>query len=307
MKPREELVVSVHGNQNSNKDNLVFIHGWPDDESVWDLLIERFQDDYRCLTFTLPWYGSAKIATETAKIQKYSKWGYSFEAISDMIYAAIVKYSQAKVIVVAHDWGAVYAEYLQARHPEIVSKMILMDVGGFKIDAPASYAQVPTMVLTGLAYQYGMIFAFLFSGRIGRFLARRAAKWAREQAVKGSLPKFKPFANSKNVDFVGECGYPYYYHHRDFILQLIGFKRPQISSIPCPTLFIYGNRKPFQLHNTKWAERIASRENCAVVSVYCGHWVQIEQADEVSSYIEKYLANQGNFSSGQNALLKSSL
>jgi len=282
------IVTSVHGNENHD-ETIVFIHGWPDDEHLWDLQVGRLSRDYKCLTFTLPWFGDSETAKLNASKFNYSPWGYSFEDIADMLYASIVQHCESKVIVVGHDWGAVYAEYLQARHPEIVSKMIILDVGGFKINSPVSLLHIPWYGLQGLAYQYSLIVAFLTGGITGKFIASMYSWIAKQEVLIRAQHRYRSFYAKKHATILPESGYPYYYHHKDFLMQLFGFKRAPTSNVRCPTLFIHGGNKLIPFHDVTWGNSLNEYEDSGITSVPCGHWLPIERADDTTSCIESYL------------------
>lgn len=63
------LVATTSGNPNG--PTLVFVHGWPDDASVFDKMVARLNGEYYCVRVTLPNFGAATINAK----------GYAFEAI----------------------------------------------------------------------------------------------------------------------------------------------------------------------------------------------------------------------------------
>lgn len=50
------------------KDDLLFMHGWPDSGELWDAQVKELSKDYRCIVITLPGFGKA---SETP-----SSWGF---------------------------------------------------------------------------------------------------------------------------------------------------------------------------------------------------------------------------------------
>ena len=83
------------------------------------------------------------------------------------------------VVIFVHDWGAVYGFALQNMFPELVLKMIVLDVGPVGLLAPPSIKGAATVVVWGIAYQYVLIFAFLLSFLpfVGPPLGDRIASW----------------------------------------------------------------------------------------------------------------------------------
>lgn len=50
--------------------------------------------------------------------QQQASWGYDFPELADMLVDVIKKYSMTgKVTLVQHDFGCVYGNELQRRHP----------------------------------------------------------------------------------------------------------------------------------------------------------------------------------------------
>ena len=81
-----------------------------------------------------------------------SEWGYRFDELGDAL-AEVIKASTAadeKVTLVIHDWGSHYGFHLAARHPELVARIVALDVGP---PVPLGLKAIPVSLVAGFAYQ----------------------------------------------------------------------------------------------------------------------------------------------------------
>ena len=169
--------------------------------------------------------------------------------------------------------GAYHAELLQQRYPGMVKKLILLDVGGV-VDHKRGM-QLPRIFElfgAGVMYQYKMILAYWLSsvGTLGDRLSTSSTKWAKQMLLAGAAEEFKPLAQDKFEEACGEAGYVYYHFHRDYAMELLGLKDYPLAE-PCPTLLVYGAKKPLNLHTPGFVKLLKSRTGCAVIPLDCGH------------------------------------
>jgi len=71
-----------------------------------------------------------------------------------------------------------------------------------------------------------------------------------------------------------------------------GFKSAQQVQLPMPLLFVYGERKPFMFHSTRWLEQMAAKPGNAVRGLPCGHWVMISRAEAFHAIVRDWLRGQ---------------
>jgi pimeloyl-ACP methyl ester carboxylesterase len=157
------IVLAVEGPRSSNA--ILFMHGWPDDASIWDAQVTRFRQTHRCVRYTLPWYGPVSEADKEAAERGHSRWGYDFHVIADALALAVRAADiTLPVTVVAHDWGAVHALYFCSRHKALARRLVLLDVGpGVAFPQTPRVRQIPAMLTMGMLYQYEMIAAWAIS------------------------------------------------------------------------------------------------------------------------------------------------
>lgn len=243
---------------------LVFIHGWPDDASLWRRQVAALQAEYRCVLLTLPNFGARPVKAG----------GFNFPELVGILARTIrAVQPQGKVTLVTHDWGAYIGYLLEQAHPERIERIIAMDVGG--------HAGTPGLkaALMIIGYQWALVFCWLVGGLVpplGNLLSRGVGKVIRVPA-------------RQRAGIRSRFNYPYFYlwqgmllpWKRDTILQRY---RPR-----CPVLYLYGDRKPFQFHSDRWLQ-LVEQSGGKAVGVGAGHWLQEACADEVNALISDWLA-----------------
>ena len=287
---------------------LFFIHGWPDDLTMWDSQVRHMTHrGYRCLRVTMPHFAGRDRATELGdRVDAAPDWG----AAAHMLAESILKSAGGQqVTLVIHDWGCIWGFLVQLLHPELVKAIVAMDVGTPDM-FDARVASVPKMILVGLSYQYWLATAHLlgraaaaagFGHAVGDWMARA---FARLPAVKGALNKHgSDPANLTGGRITSDACYPYFVTHRNFLLELLGAKPPVLPATvrqrraaagprrnpDCPLLFFYGKRKPVKFHDDAWEHALRQREDCHVERVDAGHWLSTEQPDVVNEKMAEWL------------------
>ena len=222
---------------------LLFIQGWPDDHTLWDELVAALRDRYRCVRVDLPNYASAE----------HRRWGYSHEEIVEGLAHCVRSVSGGKPItLIGHDWGAYWTYALHHRHPELVSRIVGLDVAA---------DMKPTMreILFIIAYQWWLLAAFVLGGRVGAWMTRRMAATAQSPRQGDALDS--------------SVNYPYFYYWRDVVTgrarRIFAGYSPKV-----PVLYVYGENKPARFHSDDWLELIRSRPGNQVIALEgTGHWV----------------------------------
>ena len=151
-----QLRVHVAGGPSAT-ETVVFVHGWPDDHTVFEPMLSLPGDDAlsesRCVLVDLPRADGAGWVGEDL----------SFPRLASLVVDTIRAESDGPVTLVGHDWGSVIASLVLRDQPELVSRCVLLDVGAQpRFDTPALAARG----LGILAYFTVNTAAFLL-GRVG--------------------------------------------------------------------------------------------------------------------------------------------
>lgn len=236
----DDVVVHAEG---EGPETLLFVHGWPDTWRLWDAQVAALKHRWRCLRFTLPGFepGTPRRAVPLAQIV-------------DLLRRIALR-AGGPVTLVVHDWGAVFGYRFAMQHPELVSRLVGVDVGdaGSRENRAALSARHVLMIA---AYQLWLIVAWRIGGALGDALARRMARWLRAPGDLATVHAGMGYPY--DIAWTGSHG---------------GYRGAPKLEPPMPMLFVYGERKPFFFHSKEWAERIAARPGNRVVALPTGHWV----------------------------------
>lgn len=279
---------------------LLFIHGWPDDASLWDEQIAYFgKRGYLCVAVTLPHCGGRDQATTAGA----NTWGYDFPEMADLVAAAAGRELERlgrgpkRVTLVIHDWGAVTGFHLQQRHPAMVDRIVALDVGP---PFQAKFFQVPLVIAIGAIYQYALTAGFLLAklGPIGRFFGDALVRFMARIFKGGRLGLFKPLKNANLGNRVtADAAFFYWHFHTSFWLRLFGLRsNPElytsINDTPsCPCLFLHGANKAFPFHAPWWESALKKRADCDVIGLPAGHWIQHEASTQLNERMEAWLGD----------------
>jgi pimeloyl-ACP methyl ester carboxylesterase len=225
------------------------IHGWPDTHRLWDGQVAALKDRYRCVRFTLPGFDPSPRAR-----------AYSLAELIESIRRTVEESCPGgKVTLLLHDWGCFLGYQFAMRHPELVERVIGVDIG----DA-GSRAHRGELGLSGklkvMAYQVWLALAWRIGGGIGDAMARWMARVARCPTDPRTIG--------------AQMGYLYALR---WLRVAGGLQGVRVFDPHTPMLFIYGERKRFMFHSRPWAARLAARRASRVVAFPTGHWVMIEE------------------------------
>ncbi len=211
---------------NKTKPVIVFLAGFPDNEtSGWGEVPQDLEKNFRVILLCMPDYGKGN--------KVFKPWGYSFDEILQMMHATLqsLKVTDSKFYLVAHDWGAFLGLRYENQHPELIEKLVLLDVGLLNPkNAPVKH------ILIVLLYQFWFAFAYVLSQTISVTLGNLVFKlftWKPIAETLGPCPheKESPIPMSELV--VNKC-YPYYHFWRCQLT--LSLKEPKYPS--CPLLFM---------------------------------------------------------------------
>jgi len=236
---------------------LVMIHGWPDTCRLWDGQVAALSERYRCVRFTLPGFDTSE-----------GRRAYTVDEVVDAIRSVVDR----PVTLLLHDWGCLYGYQFAMRHPQLVERIVGVDIG----DA-GSRAHIEEMGVRGklmiAAYQYWLALAWRIGGRIGDAMSRAMAQLLRcptDPRTIGAQMAY-PYA----VRWLGAAG---------------GFQGLRVFKPEVPMLFAYGEKKPVMFHSRGWAERIAAGAGNRVIAFPTGHWIMVTRRDAFNEALRTWLA-----------------
>lgn len=246
--------------EGSGGESIIFVHGWPDTQRLWDRQVEALSAKYRCVRFTLPGFQPG-----------HGRRAYALQEVIDVIQQ-VVEHACAggPVTLLLHDWGCFYGYEFARRYPQLVRRVIGVDVGDAGSRRHLQETGLVSKVLI-VAYQLWLAAAWRIGGRLGNWMARSMAGIAGAPGERASIG--------------AQMGYPYY-------VQWVkgGFRQARTFRPATPMLFVYGRRKPFMFHSSGWAAEVASSAGNRVEAFDTGHWVMVEQPAQFNRVVVGWLA-----------------
>ena len=259
-----ELSTEITGPEDA--PTLVFVHGWPDEATMWRHQIAALSARYRCVVPTLPNFGDTP----------HEAGGLDFPDIVSRLHATISAASSEPVTLVTHDWGAYIGYLYEQRHPENVRSMVAMDVGGHF--EPSSLKSAAMFV----GYQWTLVALWLIGGLVpplGTALTRGFARALHVPERQASTLRSR-------------CNYPYFYFWRSNLLpwarkRLLGDYTPH-----CPVMYVYGGNKPLMFHTPQWLDTVAAsggRTHCLEAA---SHWFMESHPQATNELLDAWLDEQ---------------
>ncbi|RZA07252.1 MAG: alpha/beta hydrolase [Proteobacteria bacterium] len=243
---------------------MLFVHGWPDNETLWQSQVAEFSSRYHCVAVRLPGFGPNEDINA----------GADFEELAARLHATVAETRQpgASLTLVGHDWGA-YLSYLYEQRYGGVDRLITMDVGAEV--KPSSVVHAGFLV----SYQWYLIGAWAL-GKVappaGNFLSRLFAK-------AGGAPAADLTRSRMNY---------LYAHFWRQILSGTRALRPGYEPA-CPILFLYGADKKFLFHAPDWEKRINELPGSEAHGILgAGHWLMRDQPRLVNGLMEEWLRGE---------------
>jgi pimeloyl-ACP methyl ester carboxylesterase len=241
--------------------SIVMLHGWPDTHRLWDAQVAALRERYRCVRFTLP--GFDRTAARRA---------YSLDEVIETLRRVVREAcADKRVTLLLHDWGCLFGYQFATRYPELVERVVGVDVGdaGSRRHLAELGLQARLMIV---GYQFWLALAWRLGGAIGDGMARAMARALRCPAASETIHS--------------RMGYPYAMRWLGVAGGLRGLKSFQPRT---PMLFIYGARKPFMFHSRAWAERLAEHPASRAIALATGHWVMLGRASEFNEALSRWL------------------
>lgn len=259
-----DVEVIVEGD---SPQTIVMIHGWPDTYRLWDAQVEALKAQYRCVRFTLPGCDNAQPGR-----------AYSLDEVVETIYRVVSATSPGqRVSLLLHDWGCFYGYQFALRYPQLVERVIGVDIGDGGSRRQRAELNFKSKLMV-FGYQIWLAIAWRFGGRLGDSMARWMARILGGPADPGrvSAQMGYPYA----VTWLGAAG---------------GFRGLKTFVPRCPMLYIYGERKPFMFHSRDWIESVAAQPGSRVLGLPSGHWVMAERPREFNEALLSWLAETDEF------------
>lgn len=246
---------------------LVLLHSLFMDHTTWDGVASQLASDYCVITPDLPGYGESEKPAP-------GRFAYDIAAFTSAVADMYAALSLGRATVLGHGLGGAIALTLAARHPELVSELVVVDAltDGVKPWLWGRLAQLPlagSFVFKQLLGRglFGAYFRELFLGDASRIDAQRLDYYYRSfntPAARGSaLATLRATVDTRAV-------------------------AAQVSRIQRPTLVIWGRQD--RLLSAAVGQRLARQIRGARFELLdAGHAPQEERPEELAEAVRRFL------------------
>lgn len=247
---------------------LVMVHGWPDTPALWDATVATFSEHFRCVRFHLPGFDLAKGPRPTSVDELCELMRRIVDAVSP----------DAPVTLMLHDWGCVFGYEFAARNRERVARIVGVDIGDYQsADYFKGLGWREKLMIAG--YQLWLAVAW----GLGAYLPGVANRMSRWMA--------RSIGCRNDPQLIGwEMNYPYAMGWFGAVGGLKGMAPvDKLMGETLPGLYVYGRRKPFMFHSSRWVRQLNRTTGCAAHSLDTGHWVMRQKPAEFHAVVRAWL------------------
>ncbi len=259
----------VHGTevhlQGQGTHTVLMLHGWPDTHRLWDSTVEALQDRYRCVRFTLPGF-DASLPAQAVPLDNLVQ---HMAAIADAVSP------DQPVTLLIHDWGCIFGYEFAARYPQRVARIVAVDIGDYNtgayqraLPAKAKLQILGYQLWLALAWQAGRFVNGALAARMTRGMARAMRCPTPSDAIQWQMNY--PYA----MTWMGTAG---------------GLRHTAPVRLQCPTLYLYGERKPFMFHSKQWLAQLEAQPPSQVRGFATGHWIMVNQPAAFTACVKDWL------------------
>jgi pimeloyl-ACP methyl ester carboxylesterase len=253
---------------------LVFIHGLALYSASWGTNINYLKQHYRCIALDLPGNG----------LSGKGNYPYGIGYFAESVYQLIQQLQLKNVCLVGHSMGGQTALRLTINHPEAIERLVLCAPAGFETFNPFQLS----------LYKNSIMFFDYFSSEENSL----------KNVIKTSFYKYPEFIDGMTEQLISLMhNAQSKQEYRKMIEACVDgmLHEPvyhELNKIKQPVLIIYGERDaliPNRLVNPYTTRHVAEEglrqlSNAELIMIpKCGHFLQIEKAPEVNSYILNFL------------------
>jgi pimeloyl-ACP methyl ester carboxylesterase len=249
---------------------LILLHGWPQTWFAWRGVMPRLAARFRVVAPDLRGTG----------LSERTPSGYDKRTIAEDICALIASLGVGQAHVAAHDMGGKAAYFLAHLHPEVVSKLALVDCllpGTENLDA-----------LRGGAWHYGFHMApetpeMLTKGRERDYIRAQIKAWSHSKDAIGE-DAITEYASHYGTPGGMTAGFNFYRALRDDVPFAATLRNQKLTMPVMAIAGRYGVGE--QLAD---ALRPETRDLASVIAPDSGHFVAEEAPDFFCEHLERFL------------------
>ncbi|MCC3417804.1 MAG: alpha/beta hydrolase [Microcoleus sp. PH2017_07_MST_O_A] len=258
---------------------MLMLHGFPEFWYSWRHQIPEFASDRKVVAVDLRGYNDSD--------KPKDKSAYMMAEFVQDIKGIIQGFGYKSCVLVAHDWGGAIAWSFAYAYPEMVDKLIVMN-----IPHPAKFAEGLRTRQQLLKSWYIFLFQLPF---LPEFLIELGDYRAIDRALQGMAVDKSSFTPSDIQAYKDAAAKPgaltatiNYYRNiaRGFV------DRPHREILEVPTLMIWGENDRALGKELTYGTADYVRDFQIHYVPNCSHWVHQEQPQLVNRYIRDFLASK---------------
>ncbi|MDX2232606.1 MAG: alpha/beta hydrolase [Leptolyngbyaceae cyanobacterium bins.349] len=255
---------------------MVFLHGFPEFWYSWRKQIPEFAQTHKVVAVDLRGYNDSE--------KPESQSAYVMDEFIKDVKGVITGLGYDRCILVGHDWGGAIAWSFAYAHPEMVEKLIILN-----IPHPAKFAQGLLTPPQLLRSSYIFFFQLPF---LPELLIQLDDFKPLEQAFKGMAVNKNAFSEEdieayKNA-FAKRGALTAALNYYRNVFQH-GFLSRSWSVLEVPTLMIWGEEDTALGKELTYGTEQYVRHFQIKYIPHCSHWVQQERPDLVNQYIREFV------------------
>ncbi len=275
--------VNLHYVSQGEGKLMLMLHGFPEFWYSWRHQITEFVQNYHVVAVDLRGYNDSDKPQELE--------AYQISELVEDIKGVVKGLNYQDCILVAHDWGGLIAWNFAYTYPEMVEKLIVLN-----IPHPAKFIagiKTPQQLLKSwyiLWFQIPWIPEFLFQLNNYQAIANIFINMAVDKTAftEADLNAYrdaaaKPGALTAMLNYY-RCNFP-------SLLTLFNGEQQKWHYLDVPTLTIWGENDTALGKELTYGTEAYVRDWQIKYIPNCSHWVQQEQPTLVNSYIREFLLN----------------
>jgi pimeloyl-ACP methyl ester carboxylesterase len=255
--------IRLHMVETGSGATVVLLHGFPDSWYSWRRQLSELGACHHVVAFDLPGFN------ESDPLNRLED--YRAESVADL-FAGVLR-SMAPVALVGHDWGGMVAWQVAERHPELVSRLVVVNCPHPHLTRSISWRDPRQLLRSWYIGIFRIPILGLAAARLAMPLALRliVRSQAEREACAAALRRSglrEPLRYYRNMSFLSPS--------------------PDGLRLP-PTLLIWGERDPFL------SRRLADATVRLLPAVQLlrvprgGHWVHQRQPHIINATINRFL------------------
>ena len=263
--------IAVYESGDPANPTIVAVHGYPDNHTVWDGVVERLADRFHVVTYDVRGAGESE--------KPRGRSAYRMAQLVDDFTTVINSVSpDAPVHVLAHDWGSIQC-WAAVTDPRLADRIAsYTSMSGPSLDHAGTWMrnirEHPRGSLSQLAHSYYIMF-FQLPG-LPELLARR-----------GLIARGVRRAGGAGTEHMNEDALHGIQLYRSNMLPRLG--RPQPATTDIPVQVLAPDQDPFASTALQFESPEPYVSNLTTRSIHGGHWVVSQRPELIARLTAEFV------------------